>query len=212
MVLARLDVVALERLERADLVSGDPTRLDHPLYAEVIRNQLSGEETRRLYSKLATAVSPDDGVDPARLAEWILDAGTGIDDRIARSGAAVAIGRWENGLAQRLIGSIAEPTVADLVRLLWSYANAGDLDQATLIADRAVDVAATEMECVDAGLARAELWSLQLGRSDEGLRASACTTRDAHPSRPDGARRRRHGVVHADDRQGFARRTGHLVC
>lgn len=168
VVLARLDVVALERLERADLVSGDPTRLDHPLYAEVIRNQLSGEETRRLYSKLATAVSPDDGVDPARLAEWVLDAGTGIDDRIARSGAAVAIGRWENGLAQRLIGSIAEPTVADLVRLLWSCANAGDLDQATLIADRAVDVAATEMECVDAGLARAELWSLQLGRSDEG--------------------------------------------
>ena len=168
VVLARLDVGALERLERADLVSGDPTRLDHPLYAEVIRNQLSGEETRRLYSKLASAVSPDDGVDPARFAEWVLESGTGIDDRTARLGAAVAIGRWENALAQRLIGAVAEPTVADLVRLLWSYANAGDLDEATVIADRAVDVAATEMERVDAELARAELWSLQLGRSDEG--------------------------------------------
>ncbi len=168
-VLTRLDVVALERLERAELVSGDPTRLDHPLYAEVIRNQLSGEETRRLYSKLSSAVSPDDGVDPARFAEWILESGAEIDDRTARAGAAVAIGRWENGLAQRLIGSIGEPTVADLVRLVWSYANAGDLPGASKVADRAVEAANTEMERVDAELARAELWSLQLGRSDEGF-------------------------------------------
>lgn len=167
-VLARLDVAALEQLERSELVSGDPTRLDHPLYAGVIRNQLSGEETRRLYSKLASAVSVDDGVDPARLAEWMLDAGAGIDDRTARAGAAVAIGRWENRLAQRLIAAIASPTVADQVSLLWSYANAGELDEATSIADRAVEAASTEMERVDAGLARAELWSLQLGRSDEG--------------------------------------------
>lgn len=164
----RLDVDALERLERAQLVSGDPTRLDHPLYAGVIRGQLSGEETRRLYSKLASAVSPDDGVDPARLAEWTLDAGGGIDDRTARAGAAVAIGRWENRLAQRLIAAVSEPTVADLVRLIWSYANAGDLQDAAAMADRAVAAASTEMERVDAGLARAELWSLQLGRSDEG--------------------------------------------
>lgn len=167
-VLVRLDVAALERLERAELVSGDPTRLDHPLYAEVIRHQLSGEETRRLYSKLASAVALDDGVDPARLAEWTLDAGAGIDDRTARSGAAVAIGRWENRLAQRLIHSIVEPTVVDLVHLVWALANAGDLDEATSIADRAVEAATTEMERVDAGLALAELWSLQLGRSDEG--------------------------------------------
>lgn len=168
-ILERLDVAALERLERAHLVSGDPARLDHPLYAEVIRHQLSGEETRRLYSKLSAAVSPDDGVDPARFAEWILESGAGIEDRVARTGAAVAIGRWENGLAQRLIGSITEPTVADNVRLVWSYANAGDLDAATSAADRAVAAAATEMERVDAELARAELWSLQLGRSDEGF-------------------------------------------
>ncbi len=190
-VLRRLDVVALERLERLELVSGDPTRLDHPLYAEVIRNQLSGEETRRLYSKLSSAVAPDDGVDPARLAEWILDADAGIDDRIARSGAAVALGRWENRLAQRLIGAIAEPTVADLVRLVWSYANAGDLDRATRIADRAVDASTTEMERVDAGLARVELWSLQLGRSDEGyeylLALRATLTHVDQMARVDGA-------------------------
>lgn len=166
-VVSRLDVAALERLERASLVSGDPTRLDHPLYAEVIRAQLVGEETRRLYSKLSSAVSPDDGVDPARLAEWTLEADAGIDDRTARDGAAVALGRWENSLAQRLISSISEPTVADLVQLLWSHANEGDLDGASEIAEHVVQVARSETELVDAELARAELWCLQLGRSDE---------------------------------------------
>ena len=167
-VLVRLDISALELLERAELVSGDPTRLDHPLYAEVIRNQMGGEETRRLYSKLASAVAPNDGVDPARLAEWMLSAGAGIDDRVAREGAAVAIGRWENRLALRLIESIAEPTVADLVRLVWAHANAGDLEDATAVSERAVEAATTETERVDAGLTRAELLSLQLGRSGEG--------------------------------------------
>lgn len=190
-VLARLDVSALEQLERASLVSGDPTRLDHPLYAGVIRAQLVGEETRRLYSKLASAVSPDDGVDPARLAEWMLDAGAGIDDRSAREGAAVAIGRWENALAQRLISSISEPTVADLVQLLWSHANEGDLERASEIAEHAVDVAQSETEWVDAELARAELWCLQLGRSDDAaVRLAELRTRLRQPdqvARVDGA-------------------------
>lgn len=167
-VLSRLDVEALERLERAQLVSGDPCVVDHPLYAEVIRGQLVGQETRRLYSKLASAVGPDDGVDPARLAEWMLDSESGIDDRTARLGAAVAVGRWENRLARRLIAAMQRPTAADLVQLVWAHANDGELDAAQVVADRAIEAAETEAERVDAGLARAELWCLQLGRSDEG--------------------------------------------
>ncbi|WP_040495683.1 helix-turn-helix transcriptional regulator [Ilumatobacter nonamiensis] len=167
-VLSRLDLEAVERLERSGLVAGDPCVLVHPLYTEVIRGQLVGQETRRLYSKLASAVGPQDGVDPARLAEWMLDSESGIDDRTARVGAAVALGRWENPLAQRLLGAIAEPTAADLVQLVWAHANDGDLGAAQLAADRAIDAAETETERVDAGLARAELWCLQLGRSDDG--------------------------------------------
>ena len=167
-VLSRLDLEAVERLERAGLVAGDPCVIEHPLYAEVIRGQLIGQETRRLYSKLASAVGPDDGVDPARLAEWMLDSESGIDDRTARLGAAIALGRWENRLAQRLIDAIAEPTAADLVQLVWAHANDGELDAAQEAADRAVAAAETETERVDAGLARAELWCLQMGRSDEG--------------------------------------------
>ncbi len=167
-VLTRLDIEAVERLERAQLVAGDPCVVEHPLYAEVIRGQLVGQESRRLYSKLAAAVGPDDGVDPARLAEWMLDSESGIDDRTARLGAAVAVGRWENGLARRLIAGLEAPTAADLVQLIWAHANDGELDAAQAVADRAIDAAETEGERVDAGLARAELWCLQLGRSDEG--------------------------------------------
>ncbi|MGA9276588.1 LuxR C-terminal-related transcriptional regulator [Ilumatobacter sp.] len=167
-VLSRLDREAVERLERSGLVAGDPCVLVHPLYAQVIRTQLVGQETRRLYSKLASAVGPEDGVDPARLAEWMLDSESGIDDRTARLGAAVAVGRWENALAQRLIESISQPTAADLVQLVWAHANEGDLGEAQIASHRAIDAAETETERVDAGLARAELWCLQLGRSDEG--------------------------------------------
>lgn len=167
-VLSRLDVEALERLERAQLVEGDPCVVDHPLYAEVIRGQLVGQETRRLYSKLASAVGPDDGVDAARLAEWMLESESGIDDRTARLGAAVAVGRWENGLARRLIAAIGAPTAADLVQLTWAHANDGDLEAAQTVVELAIGGAETEAERVDAALARAELWCLQLGRSDEG--------------------------------------------
>ena len=167
-VLARLDLEALERLERAQLVAGDPCVIEHTLHAEVIRGQLVGQETRRLFSKLASAVAPDDGVDPARLAEWMLESESGVDDRTARLGAAVAVGRWENGLARRLIASLASPTAADLVQLTWAHANDGELEAAQQVVDRAIDAAETETERVDAGLAGAELWCLQLGRSDEG--------------------------------------------
>ncbi len=190
-VLSRLDLAALERLERAQLVAGDPCVVDHPLYAEVIRGQLVGEETRRLYSKLASAVGPDDGVDAARVGEWMLDSESGIDDRTARLGAAVALGRWENALARRLIGAIESPTAADLVQLTWAHANDGDLESAQAAVERAIEEAETEGERVDAGLARAELWCLQLGRSDEGYEQLAglrdTLTQPDQQARVDGA-------------------------
>lgn len=190
-VLARIDVEALERLERSGLVGADPCELLHPLYAEVIRGQLVGEETRRLCAKLASGVGPDDGVDPARLGSWMLDSHVEIDDSVARRGAAVAVGRWENRLARDLIEAIDSPTVADLVQLVWAHANGADLAGALDIAERAVSAATSETERVDAGLARAELWCLQLGRSDEGYIAlgelRAGLTQPEQMARVDGA-------------------------
>lgn len=167
-VLARLDIAALELLERAGLVGGDPSEALHPLYAEVIRGRLRGEEGRRLSTKLASAVGPDDGADLARLGRWMLDSGAVIDDNAARRGAAIALGRWENRLASDLLAAIDEPTVGDLVQSLWAHANDGDLEEASRFALAAVEAASTETERVDAGLARAELLILQMGRSVEG--------------------------------------------
>jgi DNA-binding NarL/FixJ family response regulator len=168
VVIERIDDDALERLERRSLVAGDPCAIDHPLYSEVIRAQIVGHETRRLYTRLAAAVRPGDGVDEARVAEWLLLSDNDIDDDTARRGARVAVGRWENALARRLIDAISDPTSADLVQLVWAHANDGALDAAQRTAERAVAAAVTECERVDAGVTLAELWCLQLGRSEEG--------------------------------------------
>ncbi|MFK8022723.1 MAG: AAA family ATPase, partial [Ilumatobacter sp.] len=165
-VLARIDVTALEQIERAGLVGGEPIEVLHPLYATVIREGLQGEESRRLCAKLASAVGPDDGVDPARLARWLLESGAEIDDATARRGAAAALGRWENRLARDLLACIAEPTSADLVQSLWAHANDGDIEGAVSLAADAVSAATSDAERVDAGLARAELFILQLGRGE----------------------------------------------
>lgn len=168
---ARIDEESLERLERDDLVRGDPCEIAHPLYADVIVDSLSAEQVRRVSAKLVTSAVPDDAVDPARLGSWSLRADVGVDVDIARRGAAAALARWENGLARDLLATLAEPTADDLVQLQWAHANAGDLAEAASAADRAVEAAETDQDRVGAGLARAELWALQMNRRDDAYDA-----------------------------------------
>ncbi|BAN03881.1 helix-turn-helix transcriptional regulator [Ilumatobacter coccineus] len=170
---ARIDVESLERLERDGLLRGDPTTIGHPLYAEVIVDSLSAEQVRRVCSKLVASIGPHDDVDAARLGSWLLRADHGIDDTVARRGVALALARWENDLARRLIEAIAEPTVDDRVQLIWAHANAGEIDQAAEAAEAAVDSSSTDHERVHAELARAELWALQMNRSREAYAALA---------------------------------------
>jgi DNA-binding CsgD family transcriptional regulator len=172
-VVRRTDLDALERLELDGLLAGDPTTLTHPFYEEVIRESMAPEQVRRVCAKLVASVGPDDDVDPARLGRWLLDAEQSIDDGIARRGAAVALGRWENELARRLLEHLAEPTIADRVQLVWAHANAGELELATAAADRTVAHASTPAERVEAGLARAELWCLQHHRREAAYAALA---------------------------------------
>lgn len=162
---ARIDVESLERLERDGLLRGEPTMIGHPLYAEVIVDSLSAEQVRGVCAKLVASIGPDDDVDPARLGSWLLSADHGIDDAVARRGVALALARWENDLARRLIEAIEEPTVDDRVQLIWAHANAGALEPASLVADAAVECSVTDHERVHSGLARAELWALQMNRS-----------------------------------------------
>ena len=160
----RIDQESLERLERDGLVVGEPVSVRHRLYAEVILGSLSDEAVRRVCSKLVATVGPDDDVDAARLGSWLLRAEHDVDDHVARRGAAQALARWENDLALRLLDSIAEPTVDDLVQRVWALANGGDLDRAADAADLAVERSTTDDERVATVLARAELWALQMNR------------------------------------------------
>ena len=163
-VAARIDQESLERLERDELVVGDPVSVRHRLYSEIVLAPLSREEVRRVCSKLVATVGPDDEVDAARLGSWLLRAEHDVDDDVARRGATQALARWENRLALRLLDSIASPTVDDLVQRIWALANAGELERAAEAAELAVERAVTDEERVSAGLARAELWALQMNR------------------------------------------------
>jgi hypothetical protein len=93
-----------------------------------------------------------------------------VGEETRRLCAAVAIGGWGNQLALDLRSTVGTTTFADLIESPWAHATDRDLDGALVIAERAVAAAAatSEIERVDAGPARAELWSLQLGWSDEG--------------------------------------------
>ncbi|MFN3257185.1 MAG: LuxR C-terminal-related transcriptional regulator [Ilumatobacter sp.] len=166
-VAARIDVESLEHLERVGLLRSDPTVIGQRLYGEVILDSLSPEQIRRVCSKLVSAIGPDDAVDAARLGSWLLRAEHELDPGLARRGAALALARWENDLARRLILSIAEPETCDLVQLIWAHANVGNLDEAVAASQHARSVASTDAEIVAAGLATAELWALQLHRRNE---------------------------------------------
>lgn len=170
---ARIDVESLEHLERDGLLRDDPTVVGHPLYAEVIVDSMSQEQVRRVCSKLVATIGPDDDVDAARLGSWLLRAEHGIDDAVARRGVGLALARWENDLARRLIEAIEQPTVDDRVQLIWAHANAGDIELASIAADAAVGDSVTDHELVHSGLARAELWALQMNRSADAYAALA---------------------------------------
>jgi DNA-binding CsgD family transcriptional regulator/tetratricopeptide (TPR) repeat protein len=169
VLVRRLDDRSLERLQRAKLVVGDPVKLSHPLYGEVIRASMTPDERHQILSKITTLIGPGDDVGLALLGEWLLEIDVPIDPLLARQGAAEGLRLWRTGTARRLLETLRAPTTDDLVQLQWACANDGDLDAAERVSERAVASAVSDYERAGAGLARSELLCFQLGRRTEGL-------------------------------------------
>jgi DNA-binding CsgD family transcriptional regulator/tetratricopeptide (TPR) repeat protein len=168
-LVRRLDDRSFERLQRAQLVTDDPVRLNHPLYGEVIRGSMTPDERHQILSKITTLVVPSDDVDLALLGEWLLEIDAPIDPLLARQGAAQGLRLWRTGTARRLLETLTDPTTDDLVQLQWACANDGDIDAAERISERSVASAVSDYERAGAGLARSELLCFQLGRRTQGL-------------------------------------------
>lgn len=102
-----VDTGLLEQLERRGLVRAGERgelRVAHPLYAEVLRQQIPGLRRRATYRALAAVAErrTDDGTDRLRVAAWRLESGE-AGDRAQMVGAAQeALARFDHGLAERL--------------------------------------------------------------------------------------------------------------
>ncbi len=165
----RFDADALGGLERRKLVEDEPIRVVHPLYRESLIASSDTERQSELFAKISTIAVDDDGVGPEQLGRWLLVAGEPVPPRIARSGAAVAFGFWDNAHAIALLGQLEEPTTDDLVMLASAHARSGDTADALLAADRAAQAAVTDKERVDAELIRSQLWFFQVDRQHDAV-------------------------------------------
>jgi DNA-binding CsgD family transcriptional regulator/tetratricopeptide (TPR) repeat protein len=80
-------------------------RIGHPLYAEVLLNQLGTVGCRRLMRILADALEQESGArgeDAMRIAMWRLDAGVDVSPEALMSAATAANRAFDHGLAERL--------------------------------------------------------------------------------------------------------------
>ncbi|GIH09578.1 LuxR family transcriptional regulator [Rhizocola hellebori] len=121
-VLERLaDFTAIDLAEASGAVVVEPAQarveaqLAHPLYGEVIRARLSAARARQIYRHLSEAIlaTPMRRRDDAlRAALWQVEGGRVIDAEVVRAGAALAVGRADLVIAERLARAarLAQPS------------------------------------------------------------------------------------------------------
>jgi hypothetical protein len=113
-VLAKVvDEAVLERLERRGLLHAvemddrAEVMLAHPLFAEVLRNQLPTMRSRRLRRTLADALT-DFGThrpsDQIRVVAWRLEGGGHVDAGLLAEAARLALINGDNAMAERILG------------------------------------------------------------------------------------------------------------
>jgi DNA-binding winged helix-turn-helix (wHTH) protein len=129
VVLASIvDEAVLERLERRGLLQAvgvdqwAEVTLAHPLFAEVLRNQLPTVRSRRLRRTLADAVS-DFGAnrpsDQFRVVAWRLEAGGHVDAGLLAEAARLALIDGDDAMAERILDRAdSVDRTPDIVQLL----------------------------------------------------------------------------------------------
>jgi DNA-binding CsgD family transcriptional regulator/MoxR-like ATPase len=115
-LLTRLhEAAAVEDVERRGLAvaerSGNRTaiRLAHPLYAEVVRANLPASRARAIFGQLAALLATEPRrrhEDPSTLAVWELESGAIRHPDALLAAARQAIGRFDLGLAERLVRAV----------------------------------------------------------------------------------------------------------
>ena len=142
--------------------------LDHPLFAEVVRNSMTTTERAQWCRLLARSVDPAPGSDLAllRQAVWQIDGGEATDAALLTRAAERANNRFDGALAERLAraaldaggGDHARLVLAEACRWLAHYgdamAHAESLEQADLSDEHLARLATVVAEAGFFGLRR----------------------------------------------------------
>jgi DNA-binding CsgD family transcriptional regulator/tetratricopeptide (TPR) repeat protein len=175
-MLSKLDVVdeaALAELERAGLVitESDDTvvvvRGAHPLYGEVVREELSPTSRQLVAKRLAASMLSLQRRrgDALRLAGWLLDVGVTPEPLLACEAAREAAAWLQTDLADRLIRIALDAEQSyDVLMVAGSLRrNAGDVRAAERFYLSALDVAPGDSEMFEVALTLAQLYGFYDG-------------------------------------------------
>ncbi len=169
------DVV--ERLEAGDLLTtitdgnGVMVRPGHPIFGEVMASNLPPARLRRLKSLLVQAASKMNmapGLDPLRLAIWQHESGVVATPDIAIRGAALALGRQDARLAERLARSVADRSALASILLGRALSQQARYDEAEQVLS-AIEPARLDGNEGELASARAQNLSFGLNRVGEAV-------------------------------------------
>jgi DNA-binding CsgD family transcriptional regulator len=171
------DLVAVER---AGLVVVDEraeerlVRIDHPLYAEVLRGMMGAAARRAHHRALAAALArrgAESSVDRLRLAAWSLEAGGDVPADLLVEASVAAHAAFDDVLAERLAraGVRAGAGLAGVLALAEALRGRNRADEAAAALREHEPVAAGTALAWAYVISRAETLGADLGRADETL-------------------------------------------
>jgi len=175
-ILAKATDLDLSTLEDRLLVELTPHGNDalvapaHPLYGEVLEANLSESRRRVAYGELVQAAThTDTEFDELRVAVWQRDSGSITRPELAVSGAMLALGRHDPGLAEELIRPVidlesAAGAAAILGRALTYQGRYQEAEELLAGLEPSDGPAITEVAC-----ARAHNLAFGLGRAEEAV-------------------------------------------
>ena len=172
--VALLDQVAVNRggLEERGLVAETESGREpmvvaaHPLYGEILKENLGPARQRAAYRRLVDAAIASDGaVDPLRAAVWQLESGTLVSPELGIQGAGAALVRHDPALAEQLVRALPseDPMAGLILGRALSYQQRFD-EAESVLANLKADAPDLNGEIASA---RAQNLGFGLGRIDE---------------------------------------------
>ena len=134
-----VDVGPVDRAEDKGLITSFRGRRgatlvpSHPLYGEVLLEQLTEAQKQRICRRLveaALSLREAAGVDPLRVAKWQLRSGVMESSEVAVTGASLALGRHDPRLAEELARSVSDRSTAGAILLGRSLSHQSRYEEA----------------------------------------------------------------------------------